>query len=258
MKKTLLFVLLSILFFGCGSKYENSESSTFNTVKNNSIEKVNAIDRKLIKNGSIRFETDDIEKTNRLIKSSLDKFGAYVSEENNYNNNSNTGYDITIRVPALKFDSLMSYIMKKADIKELKNKSTQINDVTEDFIDTQARLKIKKESEQKLIDLLKQTRNLTEVLEIQKQLTDIRADIESREGRMKYLSDQVDYSTVNVSFYEKTSYSNRFFGDFWGAIKDGWQVFLHFVTLLAYLWVVIIVVLLGRWGYKYYKKNNKK
>jgi len=258
MKRTLLLVIVSILIFGCSNKKDFSEFSTSNTDKNKSIEKVKTLDRKLIKNGSLRFETYDIEKTNRLIKNSLENFGAYISEEKNDNNNSNTGYDLTIRVPALKFDSLMSYIIIKADIKELKSKSTHINDVTEDFIDSQTRLKIKKESEQKLLDLLKQTKKLTEVLEIQKQLTDLRADIESTEGRMKYLSDQVEYSTINVSFYQKTSYSQRFFGDFWGALKDGWQVFLHLVTLLAYLWVVILVVILGRWGYKYYKKTNKK
>jgi len=257
MKKTVCFILLSIFLFGCGAKHENAEHSTLSADKKNSIEKIDTNDRKLIKNGNLRFQTNDIEKTNVLIKSTVNKFGAYISEDNNYNSNSQVGYDLTIRVPAIKFDSLMSYILENANIKHLNNKSTQINDVTADFIDTQARIKIKKESEQKLIELLKQAKNLTEVLEIQKQLTDMRTDIESTEGRMKYLADQVDYSTINVSFYEKTSYSNRFLGDFWNALKDGWQIALHILTLLAYLWVIILGIFVGYRGYKLYIKHKK-
>jgi len=259
MKKTLCIILLSVFLFGCGNKhnYEGSEVTTLSAEDKSAIEVRENTDRKLIKNGTLRFETNDVEKTNQAIKSIVSKFGAYISDESNDNNNSRTGYDLTIQVPAMKFDSLMGYILEKANVKELNYKSTQIKDVTEEFIDIQARLKIKKESEQKLISLLKQAKNLTEVLEIQKQLTDIRAEVESTEGRLKYLSDQVDYSTINVSFYQKTSYSSRFFGDFWGALKDGWQVFLHFVTLLAYLWVVFLVFLLARWGYRYYKKTKK-
>lgn len=258
MKNTLCFILLSIFLFGCGAKHEGTAVSTKHEVEKSSIVKIGTIDRRLIKNGSLRFQTSDIEKANVLIKSSVRKFGAYISEENNYNDDSQVGYDLTIRVPALKFDSLMSFILKNVNIKELNNKSIKINDVTEEFIDIQARLKIKKESEQKLTDLLKQAKNLTEVLEIQKQLTDLRADIDSTEGRMKFLAAQVDYSTINVSFYEKTNYSNRFFSDFWSALKNGWQVFLHVVTLLTYLWVVILVIILGRWGYSYYKKHKGK
>lgn len=255
MHKTLLLVLFSMIVFGCSNKHENSGFNSINTDKNTSMDQVKTMDRKLIKNGSIRFETYESEKTNLFIKSSLSLFDAFISDEKSYNTNTKTGYDLTIRVPAIKYDSLMGYLLEKTKMKELNTTSTQLNDVTEDFIDTQARLKIKKESEQKLIELLKQTRNLTEVLEIQKQLTDLRADIESTEAHLNYVSNQVDFSTINVSFYEKNSYSKRFLGDFWGAIKDGWQVFLHVVTLLAYLWVVLIVVLLGRWGYRYYKKK---
>lgn len=255
MHKTLLLVLFSMIVFGCSNKHDNSGFNSINTDKNTSMDQVKTMDRKLIKNGSIRFETYESEKTNLFIKSSLSLFDAYISDEKSYNTNTKTGYDLTIRVPAIKYDSLMGYLLEKTKMKELNTTSTQLNDVTEDFIDTQARLKIKKESEQKLIELLKQTRNLTEVLEIQKQLTDLRADIESTEAHLNYVSNQVDFSTINVSFYEKNSYSKRFLGDFWGAIKDGWQVFLHVVTLLAYLWVVLIVVLLGRWGYRYYKKK---
>ena len=211
--------------------------------------------RKLTKEAILRFRTGNNQETYALIHHSLKDFDAYIAGENTFNYSNRTGFDLTIKVPAAQFDSLLNYIVNNANINELKNKSIQINDVTEEFIDIQARINIKKEAEQKLTELLQQSGNLSVTLEIQKQLTDLRADIESVEGRLKYLSDQVDYSTIRISFYENTKYSKRFFVDLWDALKNGWQVFLHVLTLLANLWVVVFVFLLLRFGYKYYKRR---
>lgn len=206
----------------------------------------------------MRFRTGDNRKTYALISNSLKDFGAYISEESTSNYHNQNGFDLTIRVPVGNFDNLLDFIIANADIKEFDSKSTQVRDVTEEFIDIEARIKIKKESEQKLYELLRQSKNLSETLEIQKQLTDLRSDIESVEGRLKYLADQVGYSTVRVSFYEDVKYSERFFGDFWSAIQDGWQVFLQVLTALAYLWVVILVFFLIIFGYKYYKRKTNR
>jgi hypothetical protein len=257
MKRLLQLLILTTFLIGCGKSGNESVESNELAKNQPATEKIDKDLRKLIKEANLRFKTKDNQETNSLIKNSLKGFGAYISEENTFNYSNRTGFDLTIRVPAGKFDSLFNYIVTNVNIKELDDKSTQIKDVTEEFIDIQARIKIKKESEQKLTDLLKQAKNLSETLEIQKQLTDLRADIESIEGRLKYLTDQVDYSTIRISFYENIKYSKRFFGDFWDALKDGWQIFLHLITLLTYLWVVILVFFLIRWGYKYYKREIK-
>lgn len=255
LKRLLQALILTTLLIGCGTS--ENESADSNELVNNqpATEKIDKDLRKLIKEANLRFRTKDNEETYSLINKSLKGFGAYISEENTFNYSNQTGFDLTIRVPADRFDSLLNFIVTHGNIKELDNKSTQIKDVTEEFVDIQARIKIKKESEQKLTDLLKQAKNLSETLEIQKQLTDLRADIESIEGRLKYLTDQVNYSTIRISFYENIKYSKRFFDDFWDALKDGWQVFLHLITLLAYLWVVILLFFLIRLGYKYYKRE---
>lgn len=256
MKRLLYLWVLTVLLTGCsGSKNEVTDSMEL--VNNQpATEKIDKDSRKLIKEANLRFRTNDIQQSYSSINSSLKKYGAYISEENTFNSNSRTGVDLIIRVPSDRFDSLLNSIVANVNIRELENKSTEIIDVTEEFIDIQARIKIKKESEQQLTDLLRQSKNLSETLEIQKQLTDLRADIESIEGRLKYLAAQVDYSTLKVSFYEHIQYSERFFSDFWDALRDGWQVFLHIITLLTYLWVVILVFFMVRWGYKRYNRRN--
>ena len=257
MKRLLLLLIFATLLIGCEKSGNESTVSNELTSIQPTIEKFDQDLQKLIKEANLKFRTKDNQKAYSQINNSLKGFGAYISEENTFNSNNRTGFDLTIRVPVDRFDSLLNFILTNVNIKELDNKSTQIKEVTEEFIDIQARIKIKKEFEQKLSDLLKQSKTLSETLEVQKQLTDLRADIESIEGRLKYLTDQVNYSTVRVSFYENTKYSEQFFGDFWDAIKEGWQVFLHLIILLTYLWVVIVAILLIRWGFKFYKCKNK-
>lgn len=151
----------------------------------------------------------------------------------------------------------MAYILNNADIKKLDNRSIDTDDVTEDFIDNQTRLKIKKASEAKLIVLLNKAKDLRDLLAVQKQLTDLQGEIESIEGRMKYLNDQINYSTLNVSYYKKEVKSNSFFSDFWDASKNGWQVFLQVLTFVANLWVIILVLFFGIWGFRSYRRRKK-
>jgi peptidoglycan hydrolase CwlO-like protein len=259
MKNTFPLFLIPLLILSCGPSAKEKEARTEIIEKSqNAAQKVDNSQRKLIKEGSIKFKTGDIEETNDFINASIKKYDAFISKEEKFSYNNTVGYDLTIRVPSVKFDSLLNFILKNKCIKDLDTKNTQLQDVTEEFVDIQARLKVKKESVQKLLDLLNRAKNVTEILEINKQLTDIQSDIESIEGRLKYLNDQINFSTINLSFYENIRYSERFFKDFWEAFKDGWQVFLYVVTLLAYLWVIILVVIVIICGIKWYKKRKPK
>ncbi|NLF44385.1 MAG: DUF4349 domain-containing protein, partial [Bacteroidales bacterium] len=69
-------------------------------------------DRKLIRNASITFETDNIEQSQQNIHQAVDSFGAYTTSENQYNTDEQITISMTIRVPALNFDSLIVFISK--------------------------------------------------------------------------------------------------------------------------------------------------
>ncbi len=285
MKKTLCFIFLSMfLLTGCGAKGTNgaarsnhsfgkeseemTEVTTLSKLDEASVSdhdvpplkssvRKDYFDRKLIKDGNLNFQTNDIDKTDAFIKSAVKKFDAYISNDEKYSNESNKGSDLTIRVPADKYDSLMIYIIDNADVKRLDRKSTEIEDVTEDYIDTQTRLKIKKASEAKLMILLNKAKDLKDLLAVQAQLTELQADIESIEGHIKYLNDRVNYSTLKVSFYKNAVKSNTFFGDFWDALMNGWQVFLQVITFIANLWVIILVSVFLVMGFKSYRRRKK-
>lgn len=259
MKKNAWLLLLTVVvLFGC-KKAEVAGDRLYETTGSGRTQaNVRSLDRKLVKDGWISFETKDVEATDRVVRSIVKGCGAWISNDRCNRTDSKLEYNLTIRVPSERYDSLVTLILEQANVKKLDNKSTSIRDVTDEYVDVEMRLNVKKASEQKLLTMLEKARNMTEMLEIQKQLTELREDIESTEGRMKMLSDQVTYSTLEVTFYDKLPYSQRFFAGFGSALKSGWDVFLYVLTTLAYLWVLILVVVVGRWGYKSFKRYQEE
>ena len=198
------------------------------------------LERQLIKEGSINFETHDIAETRQHIESLVQKYGAYISQEDERTTASRIYQDITVRIPKTHFDSFLSELSD--DIKKFDNKSVTVQDVTDEFVDITARLSVKKETEQGYLRLLNQAKTIKDILDIQNQLQDIRSDIESIEGRLRYLKNSVNFSTLHISMYqqiEDTSETDSFFAPVWDAIKGGVQAFAAVCIALLYGWVFI-------------------
>jgi hypothetical protein len=145
-----------------------------------------------------------------------------------------------LRIPSDKFDEFITGIEK--DVTKFDEKRIEVLDVTEEYIDISARMKTKKELEQHYYDLLKQTKNVAEVLLVEEQLNTVRADIESAEGRLKYLKDKVNMSTLHLTFYETTSAPVGFFGEIGKSFVSGWKGFLYFILGIISAWPIVLVV----------------
>jgi hypothetical protein len=198
------------------------------------------LERQLIKEGSLDFETSDIMETRQHIETLVQKYKAYISQEDERTTASRIYQDITVRIPKTHFDSFLSEL--SGDIKKFDNKSVTVQDVTEEFVDITARLAVKKETEQGYLRLLNQAKTIKDILDIQNELQDIRSDIESIEGRLRYLKNSVNFSTLHISMYQQievASETGSLFMPVWDAIKDGVQAFAAVCIALLYGWVFI-------------------
>ena len=199
-----------------------------------------AIQRMLTKEGTLRWETGDVVKTHAVILAQSKKYNAYVSNDNQTRDDYQTTTRMELRIPSDKFDEFISGIEK--DVTKFDEKRIEVLDVTEEYIDISARMKTKKELEQHYYNLLKQTKNVAEVLLVEEQLNTVRADIESAEGRLKYLKDKVNMSTLHLTFYETTSAPVGFFGEIGKSFVSGWKGFLYFILGIISAWPIVLVV----------------
>lgn len=215
------------------------------------------IHRKLIRNGQLEFQTEEVKETRAEIEKICKELNAYISSESENNFGNRLQYNQMIRVSASSFDALLTRIEPLAMKIENKNITTQ--DVTEEFIDVEARLTTKKELEVRYREILKQAKTVEEIISIESQIANVRSEIESMEGRLKFLNNQVAFSTLSLTYYETIGTDFGFASKFVESIKDGWDNLLRFILFLINLWPFVIglsIFIFWIWKNKW-KKNAR-
>lgn len=160
------------------------------------------IERKLIKEGRLTFETDNCKTTKSIITAATKSLKGYISNDDEYSYGDRIQHQVVVRVPSDNFDSLLEKISQS--ITELDDQNISVQDVTEEYVDVQARLKAKKAVEQRYLDLLNKAHSVGDILQVENELARLREEIEATEGRLRYLKDQVSLSTLTITYYQIT------------------------------------------------------
>jgi len=228
-----------------------NKSETQNRVSDQDIEK------KIIKTADISIEVKDFKKARILLDKLLKKHKAYFSNERQNNTDYEISTSITIRLKSENFDSLLNEVGNLAY--KVNNKEVHVTDVTEEFIDVMARLKNKKQVEQQYLELLKRANTIDEILKVNEHLRILREEIESKEGRLKYLENQVTYSTINLYMYQTNEQAYSGFGEkIIKGLEGGWKGILAFIIGLAYIWPLVLLIVFFIWLILRWKKKKKQ
>lgn len=207
---------------------------------------------KIIKTGNVRYQVNNLDNESQKILDLTKKHQGYIQNENSQNSSYEISKNYAIRIPHQSFDGFILDLSKGVSYFDYKN--IQAQDVTEEFIDIEARLKTQKELEKRYLALLNQAKNIKEILDIEKELNSIRQEIESKEGRLKYLQNKVSWSTIDVSIYklqpQSANVSVSYFSKIWNAIKSGWNGLLSFFIGLLHIWPFLIILSLIIWFIK--------
>ncbi|QEM13091.1 DUF4349 domain-containing protein [Mucilaginibacter rubeus] len=212
--------------------------------------------KKIIKEGDIRFETGNPKAAKQNIVSSLKKLGGYLAEENETTSSETNQkeYSLKIRVPSKNFDVFLNNLTSSAD--HIESKNIHIRDVTTQFIDVRAEIGNNKQLEQRYLQLAAKATKMTDLLAIEDKLASIRTTIDSAQGQLNYLSSQVSYSSLDISFYTRhtgeVNTGNGFGYKFKTALGEGWEVLQNLFFALIALWplmigAVILLLLIRRW-----------
>lgn len=209
------------------------------------------VERKLIVSGDVRFRTGDLKKTHTEVLALVEKYKGYIASQNENNSDYSLEQNIQVKIPSKNFNAFLTELSKDVDQFDSKNINTQ--DVTEEFIDVEARLKTKKELEIRYQQILTKANSVSDIMEVEAQLNGVRAEIESIEGRLKFLDNQTSYSTLSINFYKLSTQLHGFGFRFTEGFKQGWNAFIEFLLAIVSLWPFIFIVLptflflLNRW-----------
>jgi hypothetical protein len=265
--KKIIVLLLAALAVSCNQSAKMEEGNADYVTLSRNVSKLDDItneelgtdvpvkDRFLIKTGDLSMQVGDVKQSRKQIGDIVNKFKAYISDERLDDHGDRLNTSITIRVPSTSYDTLVTLIEQVGE--KTDSKSVNVQDVTEEYIDVEARLKTKKELEARYREILRQAHTVTDILSVESNLNNVRAEIESMEGRLKYLMSQVSFSTLNLNFYQKISTDYGFGGKFADGLGNGWTNFLTFFIGLANIWPFLILIGGGVWLFIHWRKRKK-
>jgi hypothetical protein len=239
-----------------------NHNSTLNSAEKE--DESTSIKKKIIKDGDITIQTNDIGIAKQGFDSLVKSLNGYYEQENLEKNYHKITYRLTIRVPANNFEKMLSSIEQKKD--EIKSKNIRARDITEEFVDLTTRLSNKRNYLKQYTVLLSKATKSSEILEIQEKIRKLQEEIESAEGRLRYLNDQVTFSTLNVNLYKEVEYvykpaqKDRFTERVKSGLSTGWHIIVGIVIFLINIWSVLLLLTLVfffiRWRIK--KRKERK
>lgn len=202
------------------------------------------IKSKIIKNGHMNFEVDDLEQAKVAVNELVEKYEGYFENESYHAYGNRKNYSLSIRIPNAQFESLVNGL--EGGIGRLTNKNISARDVTEEYLDLELRLENNLAYLGQYKEILKKAKSIEEILKVQEKIRRIEEEIESKKGRLKYLSSKVSFSTLSVELSEllATGLSNKpnFFKRLGNAFSYGIQGFQHFLIALVSLWPFILII----------------
>lgn len=213
-------------------------------------------EQKLIKTVRMDVETEDLEALLPQINEKISALGGYVEEQELYNGSSYSSYrnrsaSLKVRVPAAELNSFVENIKGVSNVVTY-NESTE--NVTLTYVATESRMKALEVEQDRLLELMDKAENLSDLLEIEARLTDVRYELENVTSQLRILSNRVDYATIHLYISQVRVYTETEPQTVWQRIGSGFKENLHdigedmtdfFVWLVTYspqliLWAIII------------------
>jgi uncharacterized protein YceK len=262
----ILILLMAILISGCMAIKDESYSQSADSVAieyeeaydDSSARKVTgggvdyggaasgSVERRTITTVDMTIQVNDAASGVDMISNMAVAAGGYVSGSSVYDSyysgsdSHKEGY-ITVRIPESAYPSFLDEV---EGLGEVTRKSVNAQDVTEEYIDVNARLDNLKRQETRLQEILDMTGTVEEVLSVEKELERVRGEIESLTGRLNYLEDRIEYSTINIRVTEPRPIAHS-----WGirdAVSESVRGFISMVNalivLVGYLLPLLIVL----------------
>jgi hypothetical protein len=203
--------------------------------------------KKIIKDGTVSIKVKNVEAAKKYMDAIIKKYDGYYENEEFENYEERSRYVLKIRVPCKQFESFLNAIENGEG--EIISKTINARDVTEEYVDGEIRLTSKRLFRRRYNELLSKAVKIEDILAIEENSRTLQEEIESQEGRLKFLDDQITYSTLDVTlFTEKiitdVSKAETFLQRVKISISNGWETLIAFVIWCIKQWPWLIVIAL--------------
>ena len=212
------------------------------------------IEQKLIKRVSMDAETEDLEALLPQLMAEISALGGYVESQEVYNGSAySSSYRyrnalLIIRVPAENLDGLVSQVKGASNVV---NYNESVEDVTLAYVDMETRILVLEAERDRLLELMEQAETMSDLLEIEARLTQVRGNLESINSQLRVLANQVSYATIELYISQVKVYTEVEKQTVWQRIGTGFTTNLEDLgesLVDFFVWVIVYSPQLILWG----------
>jgi hypothetical protein len=219
-------------------------------------------DKEIIKTASLNLEVKDYNSFYASLREKVKAAGGYIAQEEQSQSDYKIENSLTIKVPVDQFDNAVMQLTTSTE--KINEKKITSQDVTTEIIDTKSRMEAKRQVRLRYMDLLKQAKNMEEILSVQSEINGIQEEIEAAAGRIEYLGHSSTFSTIHLTYYQILNSSAKdTAGPSLGtklssAFNTGWNLIGDLFVGLVSIWPLFLLILTGIIIYKRTKWQKHK
>ena len=157
--------------------------------------------RKIIHRAELQLNVKNLENTQLTIEKKVSEYGGYIVESNVHRESEESiSARLTVRIPEKHFQTFLTDA--EGEAAEVLTRNVTGEDVTEQYIDLESRVKSKRTVEERLLEFMGKAEKTEDLLKISSDLSKVQEEIELIVGKMKYLENQTSFSTIEIAMYE--------------------------------------------------------
>lgn len=156
--------------------------------------------RKMIYTANVTMKVESFAEGEERVANAIFQTGGYIVQFADSQTNGRAGSTYVIKVPSSGFSSFLDELKQIPHLSF--ERQMEGNDVSEEYVDLEARLKANEALEARLLSFMDKATNSDDLVHISNEVARVQQTIEQIKGRMRYLDQNVAYSTVNLRLYE--------------------------------------------------------
>ncbi len=215
----------------------------------------------LIRTGQATIEVRRLDEGISKVRQIATQAGGYITNSSlSAGNEQVKSATLEVKIPADKYEQAVAALSSVGNVESV---NTNVDDVGEEFVDVTARVANLKKLEERLVALLaNRTGKLEEVLAVERELARVRTEIETYEGRLRYIRSRAALSTLSVTIHEPAPVLSEFGGrnPILSAFREAWRNFVRFVaSFIASLGIILplgAIVALAYWVWRKYFRGR--
>lgn len=197
--------------------------------------------RKIIKSVGLTIEVQEVEKTTDKVKNIVANLEGFIADSHSSEDDvGKKSVTLSLRIPAIKLDEAIQALKALGHVQE---EHVRGEDVTEQYFDLETRLANAKRLEARILDLLdKQTKDLKDMLEAEKELARVRESIETMEGRKRFLDSHISLSSIEIALVAPPGWGRGMFDPLTGSLQRALESFTFSLA-----WLIIFIFAAAPW-----------